>query len=106
MADAMEIKVNDLIGTRALTLEDGDRLHSLVVDQLRAGTTVTLDFHGITDVSTAFLNTAVGQLYAEIPPRELRRLLRIQNLSDSAQRSLEKVLIYARRFYQIDAQEA
>jgi hypothetical protein len=102
----MEIKISDLVGSRALTLEDGDRLHSLIIQPLKTGTIVELDFAGVTDVSTAFLNTAVGQLYAELPPSALRRLLQIANLNESGQRSLEKVLMYARRYYQVDIQEA
>lgn len=102
----MDIKVAELVGARALTLEDGNRLHDLILPPLKTSTGVRLDFQGVTDVSTAFLNTAVGQLYAEVPASDLREFLKIENLSESAERSLEKVLTYARRFYRVDVQEA
>lgn len=102
----MNVAIKEYVGSRALTLEDGDRLHSVIIDPLKSGTPIRLDFDGVTDVSTAFLNTAVGQLYAELDSAQLRQLLIINNLNEGGQRSLEKVLTYARRFYQKESEEA
>src|SRR5947209_4815607 len=95
----MIVIVKDFVGTRALTLEDGNSIHDQITPQIRGGHAVTLDFTGVEDVATAFLNTAVGRLYAEFSSPQLSKYLQVENLNLGGQRSLEKVLKYARRHY-------
>jgi len=93
------IKIAEFVGNRALTMEEGNAVHDAIVPHLERGHAVNLDFGGVEDVATAFLNTAIGRLYGEFPPASLSALLNVSELNVGGQRSLEKVLINAQRFY-------
>lgn len=97
---AENIKIRDYVASnRALTLDEGDAVRNVIEPFLKDGKAVDLDFNGIEDVATAFLNTAIGRLYGEFPQSAIRRLLTVSALNTGAQRSLEKVLENAQRFY-------
>jgi hypothetical protein len=97
--DVHLIEVRQFVGSRALTLDEGDLLNHAIVPHLKNRERVVLDFSGVEEIATAFLNTAVGRLYADFSSDELSANLTVENLNIGGQRSLEKVLTYARRYY-------
>ncbi|MCJ2080666.1 STAS-like domain-containing protein [Methylobacterium sp. J-090] len=62
-------------GGICVSAADGHRVHDLVYDHILAGHRVCLSFESVTRMTTAFLNTAVGQLYGAFPPDRLREQL-------------------------------
>lgn len=70
------LSVTQIAGTGiCVSLEDGNRVHERIFDQMRAGNRVVLSFFGVTRMTTAFLNAAVGQLYNEFDDKTVRDLL-------------------------------
>lgn len=60
-----QILIKDVINTNfAVTTEDGNTIFELLVFNLSKENTVSLDFDGINLMTTAFLNSAIGQLYS------------------------------------------
>lgn len=105
--EPQRIIVGEIVGNRALTLEEGAALHDRILPFMKHKAKVVLDFKGVEDVATAFLNTAIGRLYEEFTSEELSAFLDVENLNMGGQRSLEKVLKYAKRFYNVpNAKEA
>jgi hypothetical protein len=45
--------------------DDGEKVHSLIAEAIKAGDKIRLSFAGVEDLTSAFLNAAVGQLYGE-----------------------------------------
>jgi len=62
-------------GGICVSADDGNRVHQAVYDEIKKGNRVTLSFSGVTRITTAFLNTAIGQLYGEFSETELRKHL-------------------------------
>lgn len=61
----MQIKIQEIINTSfAVTTEDGNRIFDLLDRNFSKKNAVVLDFSGITLMTTAFLNSAIGQLYS------------------------------------------
>jgi hypothetical protein len=61
----MQILIKDIINTSfAVTTEDGNTIFELLDDNFSKNKMVILDFQGITLMTTAFLNSAIGQLYS------------------------------------------
>ena len=52
---------------------DGHRVHDKIKSEIAQGNRVALSFRGVTRLTTAFLNAAVGQLYGEFSEEHLRR---------------------------------
>lgn len=49
----------------AVATDAGDKVFNQLMTEFDAGEKVRLDFDGITIISTAFLNAAIGQLYSQ-----------------------------------------
>jgi hypothetical protein len=61
----MQILIKDVIKTNfAVTTEDGNSIFELIDLNLSKSKIVFLDFEGISLMTTAFLNSAIGQLYS------------------------------------------
>jgi hypothetical protein len=64
MTNAVELRIVDIAGTTScVASEDGEKVHHAIVEALRRGEVVRLSFAGVEDLTSAFLNAAVGQLY-------------------------------------------
>jgi hypothetical protein len=55
--------------------DDGQKVHNALVQELHAGNPVCISFKGVEDLTSAFLNAAIGQLYGEFREQEIRTLL-------------------------------
>ena len=51
-------------GDIAVSTSDGDLIYNLINDYLKNHKTINVDFKGISIMTTAFLNAAIGQLYS------------------------------------------
>ncbi len=61
----MEIRIVDIINTNvAVTTENGNKVFNLVDENLKQNKFVEIDFSNIETMTTAFLNSAIGQLYS------------------------------------------
>ena len=96
----MNVSVKELIGSRCIIREDGQKIYDTIFNTLRNREDVTLDFNGVTQFASPFFNFAVGQLLKDISESDLRRLLHLENLNEVGQlvvaRVLENASIYHR----------
>jgi len=59
------IRIIDVVGSDlCIASDDGEKLYARIADAIRRGEKVQLSFAGIQDLTSAFLNSAVGQLYS------------------------------------------
>jgi len=83
---------------RLLGDEIGKALHN--------GEDVVLDFSGVNTVLTAFLNPAVGRLYADFSSDEVDRRVTASNASPSPDASLKRARDHARKYFNDPAYRA
>lgn len=70
------IRITEVVGSSlCIASDDGDKVHKKIVAAIRRGDKVQLSFAGIQDLTSAFLNSAVGQLYGEFEEVKLRASL-------------------------------
>ena len=75
MADQI-IRIADVVGSGlCIASDDGDKVHAKIADAIKRGDKLQLSFAGIQDLTSAFLNSAVGQLYGEFPEAQLKASL-------------------------------
>lgn len=76
MSELKEIKVVDVVGGGFCTAsEDGQKVHDVLAAALREGKRACLSFENVEDLTSAFLNTAIGQLYGEFSAEQIKALL-------------------------------
>src|SRR5262245_30518624 len=62
-------------GGICVSVDDGNKLYKAIYDEIKKGSRVKISFSGVTRMTTAFLNTAIGQLYGEFSEIEIRKHL-------------------------------
>lgn len=62
-------------GGICVAADDGQRVNAEIAKHIDAGNRVIISFSGITRMTTAFLNAAVGQLYGAYPDEKIRQHL-------------------------------
>jgi hypothetical protein len=79
--------------------EDGEKVHARIASAFRSGRNVRLSFRGVTDLTPAFLNAAVGQLYGEFSEDEIQARLSVADASPDDLFTLKRVADRAKEFF-------
>lgn len=93
-------RIVDVVGEYAITLEDGDQVYRLIHDDLMHGRIVELDFAGVSVYASPFLNAAIGRLLEDMSLEDLRRQLKLTNMTSAGTETLRRVVENSRNFYQ------
>lgn len=88
--------IGDVYGVEA---EDGQKVFELIKKAMDNGNSVTLSFLNIEILTTAFLNTAVGQLYKDYSEDIIKSRLEVTDISESGKIALKRVVDTAKLFY-------
>jgi hypothetical protein len=99
MSTPITIPVHTLIGHLAISVHDGERVHHAIASALQQHHSVIVDFASVTILTTAFLNSAIGQLYGTFSPDTLSTNLIIRNLDESDQELLQLVIRNAQDYF-------
>lgn len=105
--DPVRISIEEVTGqTIWVSHDDGQAVFEAVASQLRSGQRVSLSFAGRAQVTTAFLNVAIGQLYSgSIPWNELDARLSFEDLGDGDRDKIDMVVLNAKRYFQQRSQQ-
>lgn len=88
--------IGDVYGVEA---EDGQKVFELIVKAFNDEKKVMLSFQNIEMLTTAFLNTAVGQLYKDYIESYIKENLSVSDISDSGKVALKRVVDTAKLYY-------
>lgn len=88
--------IGDVFGVEA---DDGQKVFDLIIKVFDDKKRVYLSFENIEMLTTAFLNTAVGQLYKDYSESFIRANLEVADLSDSGKIALKRVVETAKLYY-------
>ena len=91
--------VNAVGDSFCVEAENGQKVFELIKKVLLEKKKVTLSFLNVEMLTTAFLNTAIGQLYREFPEEVIKENLKVENLSQSGLVSLKRVVDTAKLYY-------
>jgi len=106
MSVTVEIALVAIVGDGDCTSsEDGQKVYEAIVEVLRAGNKVQLSFKGVEDLTSAFLNAAVGQLYKEYSEEDLKAKLSPTDFTQDDLSILKRVVERAKDFFN-DGNEA
>ena len=95
----MQIRVLEVAGENAMTLDDGEAIYRLIHDPLAKGETVELDFAGVELFASPFFNAGIGHLLADLRPDTLNASLRFVHISPLGDRILRQVIENAKEYY-------
>jgi len=95
------LKIKDLVpaGGTAVSSDDGDILFAKIKDSIQNGKSVELDFSGVTLITTAYLNSAIGQLYSLFTSDQLNNSLKLKNVADEDKILFKRVILRAKEYF-------
>lgn len=96
----MLIKINEIIGTRCLIQEDGQKVFDLISTPLKNKEKVILDFKGVSQFASPFFNFAIGQLLKVITENEINKQLEFNNLNTTGEIVKKKVIENALKYHE------
>jgi Icc-related predicted phosphoesterase len=91
--------VNTVGDSFCVEADDGQKVFELIKKALTEKRSVTLSFLNVEMLTTAFLNTAVGQLYRDFSEEFIKEGLKVENLTNSGAVSLKRVVDTAKLYY-------
>ena len=83
----------------AVTPVEGQPIYEQIVEFLKAGDTIELDFSDLQICTTAFLNVIIGNLYKDYTSELLKEKIKFQGLDMPMRERIKKVSDRAKQFY-------
>ena len=99
MGDITISIINTIADGYGVEAEDGQKVFELILKAFEGKKKVTLSFRNIEMLTTAFLDTAVGQLYKDFSEEYIKENLKVSDISDSGKVALKRVVETAKLYY-------
>lgn len=96
------ILIREIIkGDIAVSTSDGDLVHNLITNSFNNKEIIAIDFDGITIMTTAFLNAAIGQLYSNPDYSDdfLNKHLQLKNVAKEDRILFSEVVKRAKEYF-------
>ncbi len=98
--EPLKIQIVNVIGdVYAVEAEDGQKIYNLITKAFAEKQRVNISFQNIEMLTTAFLNTAIGQLYKDNSEEFIKENLSVSDISDSGIVSLKRVVDTAKLYF-------
>ncbi len=100
MQSELKISVFEVVGSQlCVASEDGQKVHDRLAAVLSAGRGVVLSFHNVSTLTSAFLNSAIGQLYGNFDEGHIRSLLTVEEMAPEDAALLKRVIETAKIYF-------
>jgi Icc-related predicted phosphoesterase len=98
--NSIELKIYNIVGSQlCIEAEDGLKVYSLIKKGFDEGKKIILSFQNVDMITTAFLNTAIGQLYRDYPEDKIKSSMEVINLENDDAKRIKRVTDTAKAFY-------
>jgi len=96
----ISISVFNIVGNPfCVDAEDGQKVYVILQKALKEGKKVIISFQNVEMLTTAFLNTAIGQVYRDFSEDVAKNSLSVENLSPEDMIHLKRVIDTAKIYY-------
>ena len=100
MNKSVAISAFGVVGTPLCVASgDGQKVHDRLAATLRQNRRVVLSFLNVSTLTSAFLNTAIGQLYGEFDENYIRNLLTVEDMEAEDKALLKRVVDTAKLYF-------
>jgi hypothetical protein len=95
------VSVFNLVGNGfCVEAKDGDAVFNAISKALQQDQAVEISFQNVEMLTSAFLNTAIGQLYRDFSEEKIRALVKVIAMADADKALLRRVVETAKLYYQ------
>jgi len=98
--DEIIINVFNIVGNNfCVDTDDGQKVFDLIKKALQEEKKVKLSFQNVEMVTSAFLNTAIGQLYRDFKEDKIKNSLSVEQILPEDSALLKRVVRTAKLYY-------
>jgi hypothetical protein len=98
--EEININVFNLVGSSyCVESDDGNKVYIQIKRAIEEGKRIKLDFLNVEMLTSAFLNSAIGQLYRDFKEEDIKNLLMVENLLQEDISLLKRVIVTAKLFF-------
>lgn len=98
--EILTISVFNTVGNSfCVEADDGQKVYELIKKALQESRKVKVSFQNVEMLTSAFLNTAIGQLYKDFTEEEIKSSLSVDNLANEDAALLKRVVSTAKLYY-------
>lgn len=96
----IRISVFNLVGSEfCVEAKDGEIVFNSINKALQQEQSVEISFQNVEMLTSAFLNTAIGQLYRDFSEERIRALVKVVDMADADIALLRRVIETAKLYY-------
>lgn len=100
MGEILKISVVEITGSDLCTAaDDGQKVFELISKGFTEGKKVDISFKKVQDMTSAFLNTAIGQLYGKFSEAEIKENLTLSDAKNDDLVLIKRVVDRAKDFF-------
>lgn len=100
MSKQVTIRLVETVGSvHCSASEDGQKVYEQISKELTNNNNVIISFKEVEDLTTAFLNAAIGQLYKDYSEEELKQRLSVADYEQEDLIILKRVVDRAKGFF-------
>ncbi len=101
MNNSLSISMFEVVGSPLCVASgDGQKVYKRLYNALANEQPVSLSFHNVSTLTSAFLNVAVGQLYGQFDENHIRRMLQVTDIESDDAELLKRVVESAKLYFQ------
>ena len=101
MSTDVAVSIFEVVGSSLCVASgDGQKVYDRIAAVLKQDRHVLLSFRNVTTLTSAFLNTAIGQLYGTFDEGQIRALLNVEDMEADDVALLRRVVDTAKRYFQ------
>lgn len=96
----LKISIFNLVGSSfCVEADDGNKVYNFIRTALEERKNIVLDFINVEMLTSAFLNTAVGQIYRDFTEIEIKNRILVENLAPEDIVLLKRVINTAKLYF-------
>ncbi len=100
MAQNVILSIYEIVGSPLCVASgDGQKVYNRIEAALKEGQNVSLSFRNITTLTSAFLNSAIGQLYGAFSDEQIRSSLKVLDIQQDDLALLKRVVDTAKQYF-------
>ena len=100
MPEDIQISMFEIVGgSLCVASRDGQKVYNRIATALKADGDVVLSFRNVAELTAAFLNAAIGQLYGTFSQAEIRSHLKVEHVEQDDLVLLKRVVDNAKLYF-------
>jgi len=100
MSKQISMRVFEIVGSEyCVASDDGQKVYEQIAIAIKTGQTINLSFIKVKSLTSAFLNTAIGQLYGSFSEEQIKKSLSISDMDQNDLLLLKRVVDTAKQYF-------